>query len=299
MIKIAVIGDIHHQWEEADNLALSHLGVDLALFVGDFGNESVEIVRQIAALNIPKAAILGNHDSWYTASSWGRSQSPYDHSQEDRVQLQLDLLGASHVGYSKLDLPHLQLSVVGSRPFSWGGPEWKNKRFLRERYGVNNFTESTDKIVTNAQATAYNTLIFLGHNGPAGLGEQPESICGRDWPPLGGDHGDPDLAEAIAKIQGTEKKVSLVTFGHMHHHLRHTRSRLREIVEIDKKGTVYLNAACVPRIVEQNGEKLRNFSLVYLEAGVVKEIELVWVGHKFTIVSCQNLCPAEGIAQAV
>ncbi|MFN7245444.1 MAG: TIGR04168 family protein, partial [Microcystis sp.] len=42
--KIAVIGDVHDQWEIEDNLALEALQVDLALFVGDFGNESLEIV---------------------------------------------------------------------------------------------------------------------------------------------------------------------------------------------------------------------------------------------------------------
>ena len=39
-IKIAVIGDVHDQWEAADAEALQRLGVDLALFVGDFGKQS-------------------------------------------------------------------------------------------------------------------------------------------------------------------------------------------------------------------------------------------------------------------
>ena len=39
--KIAVIGDVHDQWEIEDNLALEALQVDLALFVGDFVNESL------------------------------------------------------------------------------------------------------------------------------------------------------------------------------------------------------------------------------------------------------------------
>ena len=39
-IKIAVVGDVHDQWEEDDDIALKHLGVDLVLFVGDFGNEN-------------------------------------------------------------------------------------------------------------------------------------------------------------------------------------------------------------------------------------------------------------------
>ena len=34
------------------------------LQVGDFGNEDVHTVAQIAALQMPKAAIMGNHDAW-------------------------------------------------------------------------------------------------------------------------------------------------------------------------------------------------------------------------------------------
>ncbi len=58
-ITIAVVGDVHNQWDEQDNLALQRLGVDLALFVGDFGNEAVEVVRKVAAVETPKAVIHG------------------------------------------------------------------------------------------------------------------------------------------------------------------------------------------------------------------------------------------------
>jgi len=88
--KIAVIGDVHDQWEIEDNLALEALQVDLALFVGDFGNESLEIVGRIASLSLPKAVILGNHDAWYSATPWGRKQCPYDRDKEDRVTAQLE-----------------------------------------------------------------------------------------------------------------------------------------------------------------------------------------------------------------
>ncbi|MFM6057249.1 MAG: metallophosphoesterase, partial [Microcystis aeruginosa] len=88
--KIAVIGDVHDQWEIEDNLALEALQVDLALFVGDFGNESLEIVGRIASLSLPKAVILGNHDAWYSATPWGRKQCPYDRGKEDRVTAQLE-----------------------------------------------------------------------------------------------------------------------------------------------------------------------------------------------------------------
>jgi hypothetical protein len=46
-----------------------------------------------------------------------------------------------------------------------------------------------------------------------------------------------------------------------------------------------LNAASVPRIVEKDGVKLRNFSIVSLEAGVVTQVSLVWVGNDFQVAS--------------
>jgi hypothetical protein len=35
---------------------------------GDFGNENVDLVRDVSKLDLPKAAILGNHDCWQTVS---------------------------------------------------------------------------------------------------------------------------------------------------------------------------------------------------------------------------------------
>jgi uncharacterized protein (TIGR04168 family) len=129
----------------------------------------------------------------------------------------------------------------------------------------------------------------VGHNGPTGLGNQPEDPCGRDWQPLGGDHGDPDFGEAIAQTQALGKTIALVTFGHMHHSLRHTKERLRNVISTSPEGTVYLNSASVPRIVQTQSDRLRNFSLVSLDAGVVSKISLVWVGKDYTVVSEQLL----------
>ena len=283
-IVIAVVGDIHDQWDEQDELALQHLGVDLVLFVGDFGNESVEVVGKIAAVKIPNAAVMGNHDAWYSASSWGRQKAPYDRTKEDRVQQQLDLLGKAHVGFSKQDFSALGLSVVGSRPFSWGGSTWRNKEFYRDRYNINNFEESIDRIVTSAKEADSDTIIIIAHNGPYGLGDKPESICGRDWKTEGGDYGDPDLQSAIAKIRGLGKSIPLVTFGHMHHALKYPVGKRRTIVEV-KEDIVYLNAACVPRVVNKGGDTKRSFSLVSLDGGTVREISLVWLNSDFAIES--------------
>ena len=285
-IKIAIAGDIHDRWETADEVALQHLGVDLVLFVGDFGNESVQIVQKIAAVKLPKAAVFGNHDAWYSASDWGKQKCPYDRQKEDRVQDQIDLLGETHVGYGKLDFPELKLTVVGGRPFSWGGEVWKNAEFYKQRFGVASFAESTAKIVAAAEKAAYETVIFLGHTGPLGLGSNADDICGKDWQPLGGDYGDPDLTEAIALTRKLGKTIPLVTFGHMHHDLRYTKQHLRKTFVMSPEGTMYLNAARVPRIVKTpQGDELRNFSLVHLQAGVITQASLIWMGKDFTVVS--------------
>jgi uncharacterized protein (TIGR04168 family) len=288
-LRIAVIGDVHDQWEHDDAIALQRLGVDLALFVGDFGNEAVEVVREIAALPLPKATILGNHDAWYTATPWGQRKCPYDRAQENRVQQQLDLLGETHVGYGKLELPQFGLTVIGGRPFSWGGDDWKNAAFYRDLYGVHNFTDSVNRIKSCVSTAEHNTLIFIGHCGPAGLGDRPESLCGRDWQPIGGDFGDPDLAAAIAYAQTQGKTVPLVAFGHMHHSLRHRKDIQRERVLANNQMTVFLNAACVPRIVTTEQGTRRNFSLVTLKGDLLLEAALVWVDQTGTLLSQENL----------
>ena len=42
-VRLVLIGDVHHQWDEQDVTALKHLQPDIALFVGDFGEEVVEL----------------------------------------------------------------------------------------------------------------------------------------------------------------------------------------------------------------------------------------------------------------
>jgi len=280
--KIAVVGDVHDQWEEQDQQALIYLGVDLVLFVGDFGNESVEIIQKVSELPLKKAVVLGNHDAWYTASEWGRKHRPYDPSLDNRFQKQLDFLGSSHVGYSKLDFQDLEISVVGGRPFSWGGMEWKNKEFFKELYQVSGFAESTTRIVSEARSTTYNDLILLAHNAPYGLGTHPYSICGKDWGSGGGDFGDRDLTEAIEIIRTREaKRIPLVVFGHMHHALSYTKQYSRQKIATDAYGTIYLNAASVPRIIQNKNSKIRNFTLVTYSQGEVLEISLIWLDENF------------------
>lgn len=63
LTRIVFVGDVHNQWLDADEGALRALHPHLTVFVGDIGDEAVELVREIAKLELPKAVILGNHDS--------------------------------------------------------------------------------------------------------------------------------------------------------------------------------------------------------------------------------------------
>ncbi|XP_021757566.1 uncharacterized protein LOC110722608 [Chenopodium quinoa] len=268
--RIVVIGDIHEEWTlEHDSKALQFLQPDLVLFTGDFGNENVELVKSIAKLNIPKGAILGNHDSWST--------SKFSKKEKDGVQLQLEYLGEAHVGYDCFDFPPLKLSVVGGRPFSCGGDQLFRKKLITARYRVHNMEESAEQIYKAAlQTPKENSIILLSHNGPRGLGSGKDDMCGIDWMPEAGDHGDPDLAQAILQLKETTSyNIPLVVFGHMHKELSCGGSR--KMIAMDGE-TMYLNAAIVPRVkYPSSGGSIRAFTVVEFSGGKVVRVAETWV----------------------
>ncbi|XP_073145868.1 uncharacterized protein [Henckelia pumila] len=230
-VRIAVIGDVHDDWNlEEDTKALQLLKPDLVLFTGDFGNENVDIVRSVSKLEFAKAVILGNHDAWNTQKF---SAS----------------LGNEHVAYQRIDFPNLKMSVVGGRPFSCGGDNFFRKKLLMARYGVRDVADSAKRIYEAALRTPDdNSVIFLAHNGPTGLGTNMDDICGRDWIPGGGDHGDSDLAHAISELKmSTKIRIPLVVFGHMHKELAYGNG-VRKMLVVGEDNTMYLNGAIVPRV---------------------------------------------------
>jgi uncharacterized protein (TIGR04168 family) len=263
-----------------DDAALMALGVDLVLFVGDYGNEAVEVVQRISQLNLPKAAILGNHDVWYSVTNRGQRHKPQPEGR-NRVEQQLDLLGDDHVGYGFKDFPPLGLSVVGARPCSWGGDVWKYRKFCKDYFGVHTFTESTRRIARSLAQTRFDTVIMMGHNGPLGLGATADAICGKDWGEAM-DFGDPDFAAAIAQAPTLGKHIPLVTFGHMHHQLKSGAPRTTELTIGD---TRYFNAACVPRHCLIDGEPVRHFGLVTLRSAQVIETQQAWVNAQGKILA--------------
>ncbi|XP_039071528.1 uncharacterized protein LOC120218699 isoform X1 [Hibiscus syriacus] len=280
LVRIAVVGDIHDDWDlEEDTKALQFLKPDLVLFTGDFDNENDKLVQNVAVLKLPKAVILGNHDSWSTQQ--------FSSKKKDRVQLQLECLGQEHVGYKRLDFPLLKLSGVGGRPFSCGGQQLFRKKLLSARYGIQEMDESAKRIYEAALGTPEDHLvILLAHNGPTGLGNELNDICGKDWVFEGGDHGDPDLAQAISLLKQTATfSIPLVVFGHMHRELAHGNG-LRKMIVVGTDDIIYLNGAIVPRVRPINETSLqasnsngtnRAFTLVEISNGQVDKISESWV----------------------
>ena len=276
---VAIIGDCHCQWDERDAAALDLLAPDLALFVGDFGNQEDEkTVAAVAASAVQhKASIFGNHDflwlsrkwrghhplSWYrghaaTKLAVGPDERP-TFSDETVEQLHR-LLEDSDVGYRRRDFAALGLSVVGGRPFSSGGqpnaaaPHLQKSKFYRWHWRVRSLEQSAARIVRAARgAPPSHDVVMLAHNGPAGLGGTVDSPCGRDWS-IGRarkvqprDWGDADLRMAIDEARTSGLRVPLVAFGHMHERLqRGAGVELRRMVAREGD-TTFVNAARVPR----------------------------------------------------
>lgn len=258
MINLAVIGDIHSFFSEFDVHYFNTSTYDLILITGDlpFHGREVDwqVVQRLAMLNKPSLLIAGNHDcvnqAQFLAEAANKSHLAdllNPHQQKMAEALRRALKPVVLCGYSAHDFrfPDMSLSIVATRPFSFGGPHLHYQRLLASKFAVDSLQASRDRLIELVNETTSETLIFLGHNGPSGLGAGKEDIWGCDFRPSAGDYGDPDYEAAVNHAKKIGKRVLLVVGGHMHHTLRDGRQR-RWLV--NKDGTTYLNPARVPRI---------------------------------------------------
>lgn len=272
-----VIGDVHGDFDAQDAAFLEAQNPTAALFVGDFGDEAVEIVEAVSKLRCEFAVILGNHDGWFS----------YRDQVTPAFEQQLSLLGQRHVGYGARVFAGGRIGVFGGRPFSWGGEFERVARFARDRFGLECESASAERIAKSALGTLAPVLVALGHNGPLGLGSGRDAPFGRDFrnPPI--DFGDSDLAMAIATIKAEGCAVPLCVAGHMHEALLGGGQR-RRIAVLD--GTLVVNAAVVPRHRNaEGGDRLRHFVSVRLIDTVVIEAEDLWVNDALEVVERRSL----------
>ena len=195
------------------------------------------------------------------------------------------------MAYRRVDVPSATgvFSVVGARPLSWGGgiqaTTKKSWALLKELYGVSTPEESTG-VITDALLGAVGPAIVVAHQGPAGLGEDAGAICGRDWTPQAADFGDDDLLDCITSARAVG--VPLCCFGHMHAPLRHG-GRRRMVCE--REGTVYVNAAEVPRHRDSsaNGKDFHYTIVDFGPGDRVDRVAGVWLNERAGLVDEEEL----------
>ena len=264
-LDIAVAGDLHDQWGDTDQLLLERLAPDALLLVGDLSDGQPRIPELLRRLPLPMACVLGNHDCGGDAS--GR-----------RLRHQLEQLGDIHCGWGLRQLDPPGLAVVGARPGTAGGGFHLSKA-VRAVYGPVSLEESAGRIAAAAlRADPALPLVLLAHCGPAGLGTAAADPCGRDWKLPACDWGDQDLSQAIAAIR-RHRPLPLVVFGHMHHTLKRGQGERRSF-SVDAHGTLYLNAASVPRHgCDPAGRRLSHLSWIRLDDGAPCRLSHRWYGE--------------------
>jgi uncharacterized protein (TIGR04168 family) len=259
-MKLAVIGDVHHAWNEVDTEYFNASDHHAVLFVGDIYNYSLQrglrAAAELADLHKPALLIPGNHDAAHPAqlaAEMTRRASlirltSLGHTKRVR-ELQGVVGGVEICGYSVHRLEP-GLDVITGRPHSMGGSTISFAPHLGNVYGVHTLDDSIRRLKQCVDDSDAPRVLFLAHNGPSGLGARRTDLWGVDFRREEGDFGDEDLRVAIAYARSRGKRVLAVVAGHMHHRLfGGGRRRWSE----RKDGVLYVNAARVPRIFEERG----------------------------------------------
>ncbi|MEM7137124.1 MAG: metallophosphoesterase [Myxococcota bacterium] len=255
---IAVIGDVHLFWDAQDIEFFNHSGYDLLLFVGDLAAytqvRGLTVARAISKLRVPALCIPGNHDGLHAlqlgaeiAPRAGRLREVFAQGQDWRCRAIDAALGpAELVGYSRhrLEPSGVPINLIAARPHSIGGRRLACLRYLAAKYDVDSMDASVARLKALVDQCDDAPLVFLAHNGPSGLGGRADSIWGCDFRRQEEDWGDQDLAEAVSYAKAQGRKVLATVAGHMH---RRTKKGLSRPGQVEKDGTLYVNAAEVPR----------------------------------------------------
>ncbi len=281
-MKIAVVGDIHCAWGPEDTAYFNGSDYAALLITGDLPGlrhgQAYEVARGLSALTLPSVMIPGNHDATtlpqlladLAGVTSGLVQRPTSH--QARIDRLAEALGPVALGsYSAHELGD-DVSLVVARPHAQGGG-LSFPAYLASRYGVRSMTESTERLIAAVDACEGQRLVFLGHNGPSGLGGDATDIWGCDFKREGGDWGDPDLEAAVAHARQTGRQVLAVVAGHMHHT---TRGCAERIWLQRREGTAYVNAARVPRVFGEGPDRVRHHVALHLESARC-EVEAVLV----------------------
>jgi len=263
--RIAVIGDLHGRYSNFDNDYLEQSNYDLVLFVGDLGsgtlNNGLVMIKTISRLRVPGLVLPGNNDAPHLAELAAELAFQAGKSELFRLMGPTARKGVSPCGFSlhELSTQHGGVSLIAARPCATGGSECSFADLLRRTHQVSTLEESLAKLKELVEQAAHDAVLFFAHNGPFGLGEEPEDMWGRDFslkhhPHAPRDWGDTDLAAAVHHARSVGKRVIGVIAGHMHRGEHKSRPLF-----VQRRETTYVNGAQVPRIRLMNGQEHHHY----------------------------------------
>jgi len=277
--RLAIVGDLHTHWDHVDLAQFNRAQYDLLYFVGDLGGgtpaSTLRAARSIAQLQQPVLVMPGNNDTLDI------NELAAELAHQNGLNRLLSITRAEEEAFSTAELCGYSLhsihagardiGLVAARPHSMGGPELSFPDYMAKTYAINSLAESTARLRRLVEESPQEELIFIAHNGPMGLGEEPHAMWGCDFMEDGGDWGDPDLCAAIEHGKSLGKRVLAVIGGHMH--LRTKQGRERPW-KTERDGTLFINAARVPRIYSGKDTVYRHHVLMQIDAGGISAEEV-------------------------
>ena len=279
-VRIGVIGDLHGFWDDWDARYFSAIDYDLLLFTGDLGSgpgsNGVRIARSIGRLDKRALVMPGNNDVSAVleiAAELGHQRGLLA-LRKLAGQARGAAAGQVHLcGYSlhPFTLSGRDLTVIAARPYASGGSELSSPEALRASFGIDSADASMARLRSLVDRAPSEALIVLAHNGPHGLGERAVDPWGCDFKPEEGDWGDRDLTDLIDYARSRGKRVLAVVAGHMHLHTRDGRTRAWQL---RRDGTLYVNAAQVPRIQDEASGQYRHHVVLELDGDEASAREL-------------------------
>ncbi len=277
-MRIAIVGDIHEHWGEEDLSYFASEHFDAILFVGDlprFSHRNTEAVaRSVSKLDTRAIFIPGNHDGpspvqvLAEAARCGCDLGGWVSAHVSRIDRLQRALGSVELGGFSVH-PLDGVDVVACRPHAMDGRHLSFAPYLAARFGVTSIEASSERL-RGCVDRCTQPIVFLSHNGPAGLGCTRDDLYGRSTPEF--DNGDLDLTEAVAHAQRTGHEVLAVVSGHMHHSGDGGMRRWT----IEKGGVRYVNAARVPRVFEREGRRHRHCVELVVAQGPVRIREILF-----------------------
>jgi len=257
-LQLAILGDLHGGWTDADARWFEQADYDRVIVVGDLAgfrwSGTLALAKRLGQMRAAALVLPGNHDAVHAlqlvAESTGRPRmgDRFAAGQRGMVEQLRQAIGEHELGAYSLHAVGGEedaITVIAGRPHTMGGPSLSFAPHLAACWGVSSLEESAVKLKGLVDAAPTERLVFVSHNGPAGLGDRREDIWGCDFKADQGDWGDPDLREAVDYARRRGKRVLAVVAGHMHRKLRGGGERAWRV---ERDGVLYVNAAEVPRL---------------------------------------------------